>query len=56
MSSIPFILPEYINALTRNLIVQRDSDYLSSHAFFVGLIAKAFETFVESTERDCLGK
>ncbi|KAG0605139.1 hypothetical protein M758_9G034900 [Ceratodon purpureus] len=35
---------------------QRDGDYLSSHAFFVGLIAKAFESFVESTERDCLGK
>jgi len=37
-------------------ILQRDGDYLSSHAAFVNRIASAFETFVESTERDCLGK
>lgn len=37
-------------------VVQRDGDYLISHAYFVKRIASAFETFVESTERECLGK
>lgn len=37
-------------------LLQRDGDYISSDAFFVRRIASAFETFVDSTERDCLGK